>query len=151
LRILSRDAIVGLLFLLPVNIADSRESTWEPKMSATEILARDCKRKKERAAKRESKRERRRHLIAEARQRARVAVGVAGIPRILRLAEVEIVTGRTRTDIYDAMRAGRFPLPVPLGGRSVGWLESEITAWLELRIAERDEKRRVANRLEAPA
>jgi prophage regulatory protein len=36
------------------------------------------------------------------------------------------------------MSDGRFPKPIPLGERSVGWIESEIIAWQKARIAERD-------------
>jgi prophage regulatory protein len=94
-----------------------------------------------------------RQRTAAARQRARMAVGAAGIPRILRLAEVEIVTGKSRTVIYREMQAGTFPIPIRLGGRAVGWLEDELRRWLERRIAERDEKRRADSglNLEAPA
>lgn len=35
-------------------------------------------------------------------------------------------------------KAGRFPRRVKLGECRVGWLESEIDAWIESRIAERD-------------
>ena len=51
--------------------------------------------------------------------------------RILRRHEVESVVGLRRSTIYQAMAEGRFPRSVRLGGRSVGWLSSEITEWLE--------------------
>jgi len=38
------------------------------------------------------------------------------------------------------MSRGEFPKPLPIGLRAVGWLESEVDAWLETRIAERDRK-----------
>lgn len=57
--------------------------------------------------------------------------------RILRLAEVMARTGLSRTTIYERMAEGRFPRPVPLGPRSVGWIESELEAWFRERIAER--------------
>jgi prophage regulatory protein len=82
-----------------------------------------------------------RQRIAEARQRARAAVGAAGIRRILRIAEVEVITGQTRTCIYRGIAAGTFPAPVPLGGRARGWLEDEIAGWQEQRIAERAAKK----------
>lgn len=61
-------------------------------------------------------------------------------PRLLRLPDVIVATGCGRSTIYDAIRAGTFPQPVPLGGRSVAWPESEIAAWIDARIAERDAK-----------
>ena len=58
--------------------------------------------------------------------------------RILRLLETESRTGLKRSAIYEAMATGDFPRQVPLGARAVGWLESEVEAWLAARVAERD-------------
>ena len=57
--------------------------------------------------------------------------------RILRLPEVMARTGLSRTTIYRWRRAGLFPQAVPLGTRCVGFIESEIEAWLHERIAQR--------------
>lgn len=57
--------------------------------------------------------------------------------RLLRLAEVIARVGFGKTAIYDRIRAGTFPKPVPLGG-VVAWVESEIDAWIAARIAARD-------------
>ncbi|MGH7057005.1 MAG: helix-turn-helix transcriptional regulator [Acetobacteraceae bacterium] len=54
---------------------------------------------------------------------------------ILRLPAVKARTGLSRSAIYLRRAQGSFPSPVSLGGRSVGWLESEIEQWLERRIA----------------
>jgi prophage regulatory protein len=56
--------------------------------------------------------------------------------RILRLPEVRAATGLSRSTIYARVRQGRFPAPVPLGGKAVGWLESEIGAWIQQTVAE---------------
>ena len=59
--------------------------------------------------------------------------------RILRRPAVEAQTGLSRSTIYEQMGAGKFPRPVPLGGeKAVGWLDSEISKWIEERIAERE-------------
>ncbi|GJL85390.1 MAG: hypothetical protein DHS20C02_11650 [Micavibrio sp.] len=50
---------------------------------------------------------------------------------ILRLPEVLEPTGMARSSIYLWIEEGRFPKQVSLGARSVGWLESEIDAWLK--------------------
>ena len=55
-------------------------------------------------------------------------------PRILRLPSVRERTGLSRSSIYLRISEGRFPRPISLGERAVGWLESEITAWLNRRI-----------------
>lgn len=57
--------------------------------------------------------------------------------RILRLAEVKLRTGLSRSTIYFAIKKDQFPKPINLGMRSVGWLESEINQWINERIQER--------------
>jgi len=54
---------------------------------------------------------------------------------ILRLPAVKARTGLSRSTIYLRVSEGTFPKPVGLGGRAVGWVESEIQRWLELQIA----------------
>lgn len=55
--------------------------------------------------------------------------------KISRRKKVEARTGLSRSTIYAGIRAGTFPKPIRLGAQSVGWLESEIDAWLRERIA----------------
>ena len=50
---------------------------------------------------------------------------------ILRLPAVIARTGLSRSSVYLRISQGIFPKPISLGGRAVGWLESEIDAWLE--------------------
>jgi len=57
--------------------------------------------------------------------------------RLVRLHEVMARTGLSRSTIYVWVAEGRFPKPVPLGARSVGWIESELEEWLRDRIAVR--------------
>jgi len=57
---------------------------------------------------------------------------------ILRRREVEARTGLSRSTIYERMKQGTFPSPIALGPRSVGWVEAEIQAFLNDRIAARD-------------
>jgi len=54
---------------------------------------------------------------------------------ILRLPAVKARTGLSRSTIYLRVSESTFPKPVSLGGRAVGWIESEIQQWLEQRIA----------------
>ncbi|WON72878.1 AlpA family transcriptional regulator [Nitrosospira sp. Is2] len=53
---------------------------------------------------------------------------------ILRRKQVEARTGLSRSSIYFKVSAGTFPQPVRLGIRTVGWIESEIEAWLLAQI-----------------
>lgn len=57
--------------------------------------------------------------------------------KILRLREIIARTGLSRTTIYDYVSRGTFPAPIRLGPRAIGWLESEVHAWIEQRVAER--------------
>ena len=57
--------------------------------------------------------------------------------RILRLPEVMARVGLSRASVYLYIGKGLFPRPVAIGRRAVGWLESEIDAWLAARIRER--------------
>lgn len=59
--------------------------------------------------------------------------------KILRLPEVKNLTGLARSTIYLRVGNGTFPAPVKLGGdRAVGWIESEIEAWVTAQIEQRD-------------
>ena len=58
--------------------------------------------------------------------------------KILRRPAVETTTGLSRSTIYQHMQAGTFPKPIRLGAKAVGWLESEIIAWIKARTDERD-------------
>jgi prophage regulatory protein len=54
---------------------------------------------------------------------------------ILRRKQVEACTGLARSTIYAGVAAGTFPRPIQLGAQSVGWLASEVDAWLRDRVA----------------
>ncbi|EMO7928163.1 AlpA family transcriptional regulator [Pseudomonas aeruginosa] len=58
--------------------------------------------------------------------------------RIIRLKEVMDLTGLARSTVYKYIAANEFPVPLSLGDRCVGWLESEIHDWILARVAERD-------------
>lgn len=54
--------------------------------------------------------------------------------KIIRLQVVKARCGLSRSTLYNRMAAGEFPSPIALGARSVGWVESEINAWIAARI-----------------
>ncbi|WP_288367469.1 AlpA family transcriptional regulator [uncultured Marinobacter sp.] len=56
------------------------------------------------------------------------------IDRMLRRKEVEQITGRSRSAIYEGIAAGTFPKPVKIGARAVAWPESVIRAWIAERM-----------------
>ena len=55
--------------------------------------------------------------------------------RVLRLPRVQARTGLARSTIYVRVADGRFPQPIRLGARAVGWIESEVDAWIRDQIA----------------
>jgi|MTBAKSStandDraft_2_1061841.scaffolds.fasta_scaffold07377_4 prophage regulatory protein len=56
--------------------------------------------------------------------------------RLIRLPEVIIRVGLSRSTLYARIKAGTFPAPVKLGEKSVAFLESDIDAWIRDRLAE---------------
>jgi prophage regulatory protein len=89
----------------------------------------------------EQQRARRRLRRRQSRDRARATATASGARRVLRIAEAEAVTGKGRSHIYDEVEKGRFPGPVPLSDRAVGWLSDEVDTWLDERIAARAAKK----------
>lgn len=64
---------------------------------------------------------------------------ILGLPmRIIRLKDVIDLTGIARSPIYKLIGEEEFPKPVPLVGRTVGWVESEVQEWIRGKIEQRD-------------
>lgn len=59
---------------------------------------------------------------------------------IIRLPDVKRKTGLSRSSIYLFIQNGRFPKPISLGERAVGWLESDISGWIAERADQRGAK-----------
>lgn len=51
--------------------------------------------------------------------------------RILRFPDAVTKTGLSKSSIYERIRNGEFPAPVPLGPRAVGFVAHEVDDWLE--------------------
>lgn len=58
--------------------------------------------------------------------------------RILKLPHVQDKSGLSRSSIYAFIAQGKFPKPIQLGERSVGWLSSEVEEWIQSRISQRE-------------
>ena len=54
--------------------------------------------------------------------------------KILRLPNVLDRSGLSRSTIYLRVTEGRFPRPVSLGARAVGWIETEVEEWIARQI-----------------
>lgn len=61
--------------------------------------------------------------------------GIKPGEKFLSIGEVlEKTSFRSKTSIYDLERSGEFPIRIPLFGRRVAWLESEVEAWMASRV-----------------
>ena len=60
--------------------------------------------------------------------------------RFLRRRAVSDLTGLPESTLYALMSEGRFPKSFRLGPRASAWLESEVIAWQEARLADRDKR-----------
>jgi len=78
--------------------------------------------------------------------------GGANMPKtILRLPAVKSESGLSRSTLYLRIAQGLWTKPVSLGGRTVGWPASEVTALNSARIAGQtdDQIRELVRKLEA--
>lgn len=54
---------------------------------------------------------------------------------LLRLQQVQALTGLARSTVYKLISEKSFPAPIPLSGRAVAWDSRAIDAWIDSRIA----------------
>lgn len=53
--------------------------------------------------------------------------------QIIRLPDVMRKTGASKPTLYKWMREDRFPKPIKIGARAVGWFDSEVNDWIKSR------------------
>ena len=80
---------------------------------------------------------------AQLLQQALMLLGVESHPahaefrwpdRLLKLPEVERLTGLCRSTIYEHMQKGTFPRSVKVGRRAATWSESAVQTWIADRV-----------------
>lgn len=80
---------------------------------------------------------------AQLLQQALMLLGVESHPthaefrwpdRLLKLPEVERLTGLCRSTIYEHMQKGTFPKSVKVGRRAATWSESAVQTWIADRV-----------------
>lgn len=54
----------------------------------------------------------------------------SGSEEILRRPQIRALTGLSDASIYRLAKEGRFPQPVAISTRAVGWRRSEVDGWL---------------------
>jgi prophage regulatory protein len=57
--------------------------------------------------------------------------------QILKLPAVMQLTALSRSSLYALAKLGKFPAPIKLSERAVGWSAAEVNAWLAERAAQR--------------
>ena len=55
---------------------------------------------------------------------------------LIKLPEVKRRTTLSTSEIYRRLEAGTFPRQIKLGAKAVAWLEHEVSAWINQRVAE---------------
>ena len=60
---------------------------------------------------------------------------------ILKIRTVQERTGLSRSSIYAYITDGRFPKPIKIGARSVGWNSKSIDQWIDSKIDEMEGKK----------
>lgn len=60
--------------------------------------------------------------------------------RLLTMKQVTQLVPFHRVYIYRLIARGEFPQPVKIGKRRNGWVASEVEAWIEARVAQRDDQ-----------
>lgn len=58
--------------------------------------------------------------------------------RVIRFPEVKRRVGYSRMHVDRLEKDGKFPKRIRLGENSVGWLESEVNAWLAAKVEARN-------------
>jgi predicted DNA-binding transcriptional regulator AlpA len=48
---------------------------------------------------------------------------------MLTVKDVALLTHMSRVTLYRLVRAGNFPVPVAISGRSIRWTEDDIAVW----------------------
>lgn len=62
------------------------------------------------------------------------------LPPIVSIKTAATMTSLSRPAINSLRAAGQFPAAVQLGERRIGFVRSEVTAWINDRIAARDQR-----------
>lgn len=72
--------------------------------------------------------------MQKSKQKPSAGLSIAPAPvapaRLLTLAQVKELTGLSEASIYRLRRAGKFPPPLKIAARRVGWIETEVSAWI---------------------
>lgn len=54
--------------------------------------------------------------------------------RLIRMPDVMLLTGLSRSSIYFQMKTKEFPQKIQIGERAIAWLESDIHEWINNKL-----------------
>jgi prophage regulatory protein len=57
---------------------------------------------------------------------------------VFRKSKVSNMVGLSKVHIMRLVKQGDFPTPIRLGANSIGWLSTDVDAWIESKVVERD-------------
>ena len=63
--------------------------------------------------------------------------GEVRMEKFLRIREVQLFSGLSRSQIYSLVAKGEFPRQVKVSEKASAWLLSELEAWMRKRVAGR--------------
>ena len=55
---------------------------------------------------------------------------------LIKLNSVKLMTGLSKSSIYNMMHKEGFPKKIYIGERAVAWVEAEIQQWIESQISQ---------------
>jgi len=61
------------------------------------------------------------------------------LEKFIMLPQVREIVPYSASHLWRLERAGQFPKRVRLGGNRVAWLQSEVSAWVESKLASRSD------------
>ena len=61
------------------------------------------------------------------------------LEKIIMLPQVREIVSYSASHLWRLERAGQFPKRVRLGGNRVAWVQSEVSAWVESKLASRSD------------
>lgn len=64
-----------------------------------------------------------------------MTISTANTLRFVRRPEVSHLTGMSRSQIYKLAKDGTFPRPIRLAARTVAWSLSDVTRWMDDKVA----------------
>ena len=60
--------------------------------------------------------------------------GLLSTNKFIRLVQVKLMTGLSKSTIYDWIAKGTFPKQISLGPRVVAWSEQAVETWIQSQI-----------------